>query len=55
MDGKGDEDINTTLLNKWTKVILSGINNFTKYNQKSYEDAIKDAESIIKKIDANAK
>lgn len=55
MDGKEDEDINTTLLYKRTKIILSGINSFTKYNQKSYEDAIKDAESIIKKIDANEK
>ena len=53
--GKEDEDINTTLLNKRTKIILSGINNFTKYNQKYYEDAIKDAEDIIKKIDVNEK
>ena len=55
MYGKEDEDINTTLLNKRTKIILSGINTFTKYNQKSYADAIKDAESIIKNIDANEK
>jgi hypothetical protein len=51
MDGKEDEDINTTLLKKKTKIILSGINNFTKYNQKSYENAIKQAREIIKEID----
>ena len=50
MSEKEHEDINTTLLNKRTKIILSGINNFTKYNQKSYEDTIKDAESTIKKM-----
>lgn len=55
MDGKEDEDINMILLYKRTKIILSGINNFTKYNQKSYEDAIKDAEGIIKKIEINEK
>jgi hypothetical protein len=51
MDGKEDEDINTTLLKKKTRIILSGIDNFTKYNQKSYEDAIKDAKEIINEID----
>lgn len=51
INGKEDEDINTTLLKKKTKIMLSGINNFTKYNQKSYEDAIKEAKEIINEID----
>lgn len=51
MDGKEDEDINTALLKKKTKIILSGIDNFTKYNQQSYENAIKDAKEIINIID----
>jgi hypothetical protein len=51
MYGKEDEDINTTLLKKKTKIILSGIENFTKYNQKTYENAIKQAREIIKEID----
>ena len=51
MYGKEDEDINTTLLKKKTKIILSGINNFTKYNQESYQKAINEAWEIIKEID----
>jgi hypothetical protein len=51
MYGKEDEDIYTNLLKKKTKIILSGIDNFAKYNQKSYEDAIKQAKEIIKEID----
>ncbi|MFL0162752.1 DUF6090 family protein [Aquirufa salirivi] len=47
----GDEDINKTILKKKTKIILSGIDNFTQYNQKTYEDAIKQARDIIKEID----
>lgn len=50
MYGKEDEDINTTLLKKKTKIILSGIDNFTKYNKKSYQNAIKEAREIIKEI-----
>jgi len=50
MNGKEDEDINTTLLKKKTKIILSGIDNFTKYNVKYYENAIKDANEIINEI-----
>jgi len=49
--GKEDEDINTTLLKKKTKIILSSIDNLTKRNQKSYEDAIKDAKEIVNVID----
>ena len=52
IDGKEDEDINKTILKKNTKIVLSGINNFTKQSQKSYEDAIKQAREIIKAIDA---
>jgi lipopolysaccharide export LptBFGC system permease protein LptF len=55
INGKEDEDINTTLLKNKTKIILSGINNFTKYNQKSYEDAIKDAKEIIGEIEKENK
>ena len=55
INGKEDEDINTTLLKKKTKIILSGINNFTKYNEKSYENAIKDAKEIISEIDKENK
>lgn len=51
IDGKEDEDINTTILRKKTKIILSGIDNFTKSSQKSYEDAIKQAREIIKEIE----
>jgi hypothetical protein len=51
MNGKEDEDINTTLLKKKTKIILSGIDNFAKYNVKSYKDAIADAKEIINEID----
>ncbi|MHA8072886.1 DUF6090 family protein [Aquirufa ecclesiirivi] len=47
----GDEDIDKTILKKKTKIILSGIDNFTQYNQKTYEDAIKQARDIIKEID----
>jgi Tfp pilus assembly protein PilO len=50
MNGKEDEDINTTLLKKKTKIILSGIDNFTKYNQKSYDNAIENAKEIINEI-----
>jgi len=49
--GKEDEDINTAILRKKTKIILSGIDNFTKSGQKPYEDAIKQAREIIKEID----
>ncbi|WP_166920098.1 DUF6090 family protein [Flavobacterium poyangense] len=49
--GKEDEDIYTNLMKKRTKIILSGIDNFTKYNQKSYEKAIKEAREIVKEID----
>jgi hypothetical protein len=55
MDGKEDEDINTTLLKKKTRIILSSINNFTKHNQKSYQDAIKNAYEIINQIDKENK
>lgn len=51
MYGKEDEDINTTVLKKKTKIILSGIDNFTQNTQKSYENAIKDAKEIINEID----
>ncbi|WP_410492538.1 DUF6090 family protein [Chryseobacterium sp. 52] len=51
IDGKEDEDINTTILRKKTKIILSGIDNFTKDTQESYEKAIKEAREIIKEID----
>ncbi|CAM3500462.1 DUF6090 family protein [Aquirufa ecclesiirivi] len=47
----GDEDIDKTILKKKTKIILSGIDNFTQYNQKTYEDAIKQAKNIIQEID----
>lgn len=55
LNGKEDEDINTTLLKKKTKIILSGINDFTKYNQKNYENAIEQAREIIKEIDKETK
>jgi ribosomal protein S18 len=51
MDGKEDEDIYSSLLKKRTKIILSGIENFTQSNQKSYENAIKKAKEIIKEVD----
>lgn len=51
LDGKEDEDINTTLLKKKTKIILSGIANFTKHNQEPYKDAMEDAKEIINIID----
>jgi hypothetical protein len=51
LDGQEDEDINTTVLKQKTKIILSGISDFTKYNQEPYEDAIKQAKEIIKEID----
>lgn len=51
IDGKEDEDINTTILKQKTKIILSGIDNFTREAQKDYEDAIKQAREIIKEID----
>jgi hypothetical protein len=51
INGKEDEDIYTTLLKKKTKIILSGIDNFTKGERKSYENAIKQAREIIKEID----
>ena len=55
INGKEDEDINTTLLKKKTKIILSGIDNFTKYNQNSYQNAINEARNIIKEIDKEEK
>jgi len=55
MYGKEDEDINTTLLKQKTKIILSGIDNFTQNTQKSYENAIKQARDIIKEIDKKEK
>ena len=55
INGKEDEDINTTLLKKKTKIILSGIDNFVKHNQKSYEDAIKEANEIMNEIDKEYK
>ncbi|MGO4773734.1 DUF6090 family protein [Flavobacterium sp. W22_SRS_FK3] len=51
INGKEDEDINTTILKQKTKIVLSGIDNFTKDKQKSYEDAIKQAKEIITEID----
>lgn len=51
LNGKEDEDINTTILKKKTKIILSGISNFTRDSQKDYENAIKQAREIIKEID----
>ncbi|HEU4790595.1 MAG TPA: DUF6090 family protein [Flavobacterium sp.] len=51
IDGKEDEDINKAILKEKTKIILSGIDNFTKATQKDYEDAIKQAREIIKEID----
>ncbi|SNR73701.1 DUF6090 family protein [Flavobacterium sp. ov086] len=51
LSGKEDEDINATILKQKTKIILSGIDNFTKDSQTSYEDAIKQAREIIKEID----
>lgn len=51
IDGKEDEDINTTILKQKIKIILSGIDNFTREAQKDYEDAIKQAREIIKEID----
>ena len=51
MDGKDDEDIYASLLKKKTKIILSGINDFTKYNQKSYQKAIDEAKGIINEIE----
>ena len=50
MYGKEDEDINTTLLKQKTKIILSGINNFTKQHQKSYQNAINQSREIIEEI-----
>lgn len=50
INGKEDEDINTTLLKKKTKIILAGIDNFLQYNQKSYQNAIMEAREIIKEI-----
>ncbi|TDO70031.1 hypothetical protein EV143_112110 [Flavobacterium chryseum] len=55
LNGKEDEDINTTLLKKKTKIILSGIDNFTKEAQNDYEEAIKQAREIIKEIDEENK
>jgi hypothetical protein len=55
MNGKEDEDINKALLKQKTKIILSGIDNFTKYSQKSYGNAIKQAREIIKEIDKKEK
>lgn len=46
-----EDDINTALLRKKTKIILSGIDNFTQSSQKRYEDAIKQAKEIIKEIE----
>ena len=48
--GKEDEDINITLLKKKTKIIVSGINNNIEYNQKTYQNAIKEATEIIIEI-----
>ncbi|MCT2407497.1 DUF6090 family protein [Chryseobacterium antibioticum] len=51
INGNEDEDINTTILKKKTKILLSGIDRFTKDTQESYEGAIKEAREIIKEID----
>jgi len=51
INGSDDDDINTSVLKKKTKIILSGLNNFTKSSQQSYENAIKQAREIIKEID----
>lgn len=53
VSGKEDEDINKTILKKKTKIILSGIDNFTRDTQESYETAIRQAREIIKEIDKN--
>jgi hypothetical protein len=55
LDELEDDDINKTFLKKKTKIILSGIVNFTKQNQESYKDAIKEAKSIIDMINENEK
>ncbi len=47
----GNEDINTTLLKKKTKIIVSSIDNNIEYNQKSYQNAIKEATEIVIEID----
>lgn len=51
INGKEDEDIYAALLKKKTKIILSGIDNFTQSSKKTYADAIKQAKEIIKEID----
>lgn len=51
INGKEDEDINKTILKQKTKIILSGISNFTRDTQEYYETAIKEAREIIKEID----
>lgn len=55
ISGKEDEDINITILRKKVKIILSGIDNFTKSGQKPYEEAIKQAREIIKEIEKEEK
>jgi hypothetical protein len=51
LDGKEDEDINTTILKERTKIILAGIEKFTKSSQKSYANAINCAKGIVNSID----
>lgn len=51
INGNEDEDINKTILKQKTKIILSGISNFTRDTQEYYETAIKEAREIIKEID----
>jgi enoyl reductase-like protein len=52
ISGKEDEDINTTVLKKKTKIVLSGLSKFTQYSQEPYQNAIKEAREIIKEIEA---
>ncbi|MFH6943170.1 DUF6090 family protein [Flavobacterium sp. FlaQc-50] len=52
ISGKEDEDINTTVLKKKTKIVLSGLSKFTQYSQEPYQNAIKEAKEIIKEIEA---
>jgi len=47
MSGKDDEDIKTTFQKKKTKIILSGIDNFIKSNQKNYDEAIESTKVIM--------
>lgn len=55
INGIEDDDIHGIYLKKKTKILLSTIKNFIKYNKKNYDDAIKRAKEVIKEIDVEKK